>query len=197
MLISYPQELLQKKCQSIVKETLKEKYVGLSVKDFILREGPETAIECNISFSNDWEDIFIAGKGDGPVDALYTTMINCFSPKFISLKSVSFDDFVMEVKFKKGARKSASPVKIKLSLTNGNDKNIYFSSESHSMVAAAISVVTSACEYLINAELTILQLRDFIADARERERVDLMDTYIEKMVNLVGITTYEEVLEKC
>jgi len=197
MLTSYPEELLQKKCQLIVKEILKEKYVELSVKDFILREGLKTEIECNIFFSNDWEDIFIVGHGAGPVDALYTAMIDHFSPKFISLKNVSFDDFVVQVKFKNSSRKSASPVEIKLSLKNGNDRNIYFSSESYSMVGGAISVVTTACEYLINAERAILQLRDFIADARQRERIDVMDVYVDKVVKLVGITTYEEVLDKC
>jgi hypothetical protein len=194
MLNSYPQELLQAECQSIVEEILKEKYVLLSVHNFILREEEKTKIECDIVFSNDWDTIFISGVGEGAIDALYVAMINVFSDKFISLRRVSFDDFTLSVKFKKSVRKSASPVEVKLALKNASGKNIYFSSESCSIVKAAILVVASACEYLINAERTILELRDLIDEAEGRRRTDLVEKYRDNMVELVKITSYDEVL---
>jgi len=193
MLNSYPQELLQQKCQLIVEEVLKQNYVELGVEDFLLRESDQTQIECRLYFSNEWEDIFIQGTGDGPVDALYTAMVRHFSPTFVSLKNVFFDDFVMKVDFKKTARKSAAPVCIKLSLKNHSERNIFFSAQSHSMVGASTTVVVGACEYLINAEMAFVELKRLIADARKRSRIDLVDKYVEKMVSLVGIATYEEI----
>ena len=194
MLNSYPQELLQAKCQSIVEETLREKYISLSWNNFILREGEKTSIECDVAFSRDWDHRHVSGSGDGVVDALYTAMVDAFSQDFVSLRRVTFDDFKMDVKFKKSTRRSASPVEIKLALKNANDKNIYFSSESRSMVRASVAVVFSACEYLINAERAILCLRDLIDDAQVRRRQDLVMVYTDKMVDLVGVTSYEEIL---
>ncbi len=193
MLNSYPQELLQQKCQLIVKEVLKEGYVEFGVADFLLRESDQTEIECRVYFSNEWEDISIQGVGAGPVDALYTALVEHLSPAFVSLKNVFFDDFTMKADFKESVRKSAAPVCIKLSLKNHSDRNIFFSANSHSLVSAAPSVVVSACEYLINAEIAFIELKSLIADARRRSRIDLVDFYIEKMVSLVGIATYEEV----
>ncbi len=57
MLNSYPQELLQQKCQLIVEEVLKKSYVEFGVADFLLRESNQTQIECKICFSNEWEDV--------------------------------------------------------------------------------------------------------------------------------------------
>tara|TARA_B100000131_G_scaffold260038_1_gene255773 strand:+ start:43 stop:627 length:585 start_codon:yes stop_codon:yes gene_type:complete len=193
MLTSYPQELLQKKCQSIVRDTLKEKYVNLFVRNFTLREGEKTSISCSVAFSNEWDDIFIEGTGEGAVDALFTTMVSAFSEQYRSLSQVGFDDFVMQVKFKTNVRKTASPVEIKMALKNAQGKDIYFSSESNSMVKATISVVVSACEYLINAERAIVQLREDIKGARKRRRNDLIEAYMNHMVDLVSITSYEEI----
>ena len=193
MLTSYPQELLQQKCQLIVEKTLEEKYVHLSVDNFILREGNRTKISCNVLFSNEWDDIFIDGEGDGVVDALLTTMISTFSEQYHSLKYISFDDFVMQIKFKTNIRRSASPVEIKMVLKNAKEKDIYFSSESQSMIKATISVVVSACEYLINAERAIIQLRKDIEGAKERRRNDMLDIYINRMIDLVSIISYDEV----
>tara|TARA_Y100001936_G_C15831240_1_gene536915 strand:- start:175 stop:759 length:585 start_codon:yes stop_codon:yes gene_type:complete len=193
MLTSYPQELLQKKCQLIVRDTLKEKYVNLFVRNFTLREGEKTSISCSVAFSNEWDDIFIEGTGEGAVDALFTTMVSAFSEQYRSLSQVGFDDFVMQVKFKTNVRKTASPVEIKMALKNAQGKDIYFSSESNSMVKATISVVVSACEYLINAERAIVQLREDIKGARKRRRNDLIEAYMNQMVDLVSITSYEEI----
>ena len=193
MLTSYPQELLQKKCQLIVRDTLKEKYVNLFVRNFTLREGEKTSISCSVAFSNEWDDIFIKGTGEGAVDALFTTMVSAFSEQYRSLSQVGFDDFVMQVKFKTNVRKTASPVEIKMALKNAQGKDIYFSSESNSMVKATISVVVSACEYLINAERAIVQLREDIKGARKRRRNDLIEAYMNQMVDLVSITSYEEI----
>ena len=193
MLTSYPQELLQKKCQLIVRDTLKEKYVNLFVRNFTLREGEKTSISCSVAFSNEWDDIFIEGTGEGAVDALFTTMVSAFSEQYRSLSQVGFDDFVMQVKFKTNVRKTASPVEIKMALKNAQGKDIYFSSESNSMVKATISVVVSACEYLINAERAIVQLREDIKGARKRRRNDLIEAYMNHMVDLVSITSYEEI----
>ena len=62
------------------------------------------------------------------------------------------------------------------------------------MVKAVVTVVACACEYFINAEKAIIQLREDIESARKRGRNDLVNVYTNDMISLVGITSYEEVL---
>jgi hypothetical protein len=121
-------------------------------------------------------------------------MVTHFSEQFTSLKKISFDDFIMQVKFKSNVRRSASPVEVKLALKDAREKNIYFSSESQSVVKAAIAVVVNACEYLINAEIAIVQLKENIEDARDRRRTDLVEIYTHHMIDLVNIISYENVV---
>jgi len=197
---SFPEEELQKKCASIVREVLDKKYINLFIGNFILKEEDKekiSNISCVISFSNEWEDVIIEGKGRGVVDALIGAIIAQFGGVFFSLQQLEFDDFAMRVKFKNSfTRRTDAPVEIKLALKNKRGQRIYFFAESRSMVVAAISVIRRAFEYLINAERAILQLRESIFEATERNRRDLVTTYTDQMARLVKILSYEEVIKK-
>ena len=197
---SFPEEELQKKCASIVREVLDKKYINLFIGNFILKEEDEekiSNISCVISFSNEWEDVIIEGKGRGVVDALIGAIIAQFGGVFFSLQQLEFDDFAMRVKFKNSfTRRTDAPVEIKLALKNKRGQRIYFFAESRSMVVSAISVIRRAFEYLINAERAILQLRESIFEATERNRRDLVTTYTDQMARLVKILSYEEVIKK-
>jgi len=197
---SFPEEELQKKCASIVREVLDKNYINLFIGNFILKEDDKekiSNISCVISFSNEWEDVIIEGKGRGVVDALIGAIIAQFGEVFFSLQQLEFDDFAMRVKFKNSfTRRTDAPVEIKLALKNKRGQRIYFFAESRSMVVAAISVIRKAFEYLINAERAILQLRESIFEATERNRRDLVTTYTDQMARLVKILSYEEVIKK-
>tara|TARA_R100001244_G_C5160409_1_gene130933 strand:- start:226 stop:834 length:609 start_codon:yes stop_codon:yes gene_type:complete len=197
---SFPEEELQKKCASIVREVLDRKYINLFIGNFILKEEDKekiSNISCVISFSNEWEDVIIEGKGRGVVDALIGAIIAQFGEVFFSLQQLEFDDFAMRVKFKNSfTRRADAPVEIKLALKNKRGQRIYFFAESRSMVVAAISVIRKAFEYLINAERAILQLRESIFEATKRNRFDLVTRYTDQMSCLVKILSYEEVIKK-
>ena len=197
---SFPEEELQKKCASIVKNVLGTNYINLFIGNFILKEDDKekiSNISCVISFSNEREDVIIEGKGRGVVDALIGAIMAQFGEVFFSLQQLEFDDFAMRVKFKNSfTRRTDAPVEIKLALKNKRGQRIYFFAESRSMVVAAISVIRKAFEYLINAERAILQLRESIFEATERNRRDLVTTYTDQMVRLVKILSYEEVIKK-
>ena len=52
---SFPEEELQKKCASIVKDVLDTNYINLFISNFILKEDDKekiSHISCTISFSN-------------------------------------------------------------------------------------------------------------------------------------------------
>jgi|10_taG_2_1085330.scaffolds.fasta_scaffold03319_15 hypothetical protein len=197
---SFPEEELQKKCASIVKDVLNKNYINLFISNFILKEDDKekiSHISCVISFSNEREDVIMEGKGRGVVDALMNATIAQFGEVFFSLQRVEFDDFAMRVKFKNSLRRRTdAPVEIKLALKNKRGQRIYFFAESRSMVVAAISVIRKAFEYLINAERAILQLRESIFEAKGRNRRDLVTKYTDQMARLVKIISYEEVIKK-
>ena len=199
MLNSFPQEILQNKCHSIVLEVLGSSYIKIFIGDFSLKEDDRkktTNVNYKIFFSNGREEA-IQGDGYGAVDALFNSIIQKFSHEYISLKQIKFDDFLMRVNFKSArTRITDSPVEIKLSLKALQKQNIYFSSEARSMVVAAISVIRKAFEYFINAEAAMMALHKGIENAMQRNRRDLSEKYTLQMAELVRIISYEKVIEK-
>jgi len=197
---SFPEEALQSECLKIVHDVLGASYVSIFIRNFRLVENDETKVShvnCTISFSSEWKDIFIEGVGYGMVDALFNSMIQTFIKGSPSLSQVEFDDFAMQIKFKNLlATKTDAPVEIKIALKNKEGQRIYFSSEARSMVVAAISAIRKAFEYLINAERAFLHLQEDIEDAAERNRVDLASIYTSQMATLVRVLSYEETVKK-
>ena len=199
MLNSFPQEVLQNECHSIVREVLGDSYINVSIRHFSLTEDDLekiTCVNCEIVFSDGRRED-ICGSGHGMVDALFNSIIQKYSDKYISLNQVVFDDFTMRVDFKSaGARSTDSPVEIKLALkaNTRQQQNIYFSATSRSMVIASVSVIRDAFEYFVNAESAVLLLKENINDAALRNRRDLHERYVSQLSRLVRIISYEDVL---
>jgi len=202
MHFEFPEEIAQKKCEKIVRNTLQKDYINVYIKKFSLKENIEqnyTSVSYTLELENYKDGSFqIEGKGKGAVDALFASIINKLNNKFISLKNIRFEDFSMQVKFKESSyrRKSDAPVEIRLALKSSREKIFYFKSSSTSMILAAIKVITQAVEYLINAELAVLILYESIKDAEKRNRSDLVKQYTISLSEMVKITSYEKVIKK-
>ena len=61
---------------------------------------------------------------------------------------------------------------------------------------AGIAAVCGAIEYLINAELAVVQLSKDIKFAEERRRRDLRETYLSQLLELINLVSYAEVINK-
>ena len=61
---------------------------------------------------------------------------------------------------------------------------------------AGVNAVNKAVEYLINAELAVIQLSKDIRSAEKRNRVDLKIKYVSQLSELVNFVPYSEVIEK-
>ena len=144
--------------------------------------------------------IKINGTGNGAVDALYNSIIHKLNKQYQSLNSVKFEDFSLRVKFKQSHswNQTDAPVEIKLVLrSDANKNNLYFSAESRSLMVAAISVIRKAIKFLINSELSVIQLRKDIQSAKERNRSDLISAYTLQLSEMLCVANYEHLFLNC
>jgi hypothetical protein len=199
MSLDYPEELAIKKNKEIINNVLK-KQASLKIKQFSLEE----------DFKNDCSNIFfilnfhhkankqhkIKSNGSGMVDALFMGIINEFSDSYVSLKNISLYDFLVNVNFKESNSllHTDAPVEVKIILQGSPRSKLYFKAESKSLAKAAIGAVCSAIEYLINAELAVIQLSKDIKSADKRQRNDLQDKYTSQLSELVKLVSYTKVI---
>ena len=62
------------------------------------------------------------------------------------------------------------------------------------MVKAAIGATCNAIEYLINAELAVIQLNKDLQSATKRQRNDLQQIYTFQLSELVNFISYSAVI---
>ena len=199
MAVLYPEEIKQQEILQIIKEVLGQKYFKIDVTEFILRESADSTITCTFSSSDtDKNPLQIEGKGVGMVDALYNGIMDEMSKKHESLSGLEFEDFSVKVKFQgnKNTRLLHSPVEICLVVAGSKQKRFYFRAQSRSIAMAAVKVVSIAVEYLVNAELAVIELHRSILDADNRSREDLKKWYTAQLSEVVRVASYEKVIKK-
>jgi hypothetical protein len=163
-----------------------------------LRESVNSVITCTFSSSGaDEKPLQIEGKGVGMVDALYAGLVNEMSKKYESLSDLIFEDFSVNVKLQgnKNTRLLHSPVEICLVIVGPKQKRFYFRAQSRSIAMTAVKVVSNAVEYLVNAELAVVELHKSILDASNRRREDLKKRYTSQLSEIVCVTSYEKVIK--
>ena len=199
---TFPEEIIQEKCEKIIDDVLGDSRLKLFISNFILKEDDKdkkSYISCSLTVPRNRKlSAKIKGVGDGFVDALFNAVVDKLSDDFPSLKKFSLDDFSMKVDFKNSRQwnKTDAPVEIKLAIKNSGEKQLYFTATARSLVVAAISAIRKAIGFLINVELTVIKLYESIRSAAERNRVDLVQKDTLWMTELVRIVPYEETIAK-
>jgi len=204
MALDYPEEAILRNNQCIINDILKQK-ASLEINNFSLKEDFKN--DCShVSFVLQFKDgetsekLKIKNTGSGVIDALFTGVINQFLDTYISLRDITLYDFIVSVDFKesKSAFKTDAPVEVKIVLqgTSRSHNKLYFKAKSNSIVKAGIAAVCGAIEYLINAELAVVQLSKDIKFAEERRRRDLRETYLSQLLELINLVSYAEVINK-
>jgi len=204
MTLTYPEEIKLSGNKRIINKVLKKR-ISLKINNFSLQE--DFVNDCSfVSFILKYDDdegqkIFdISTKGSGVIDAVYTGVLEKFKDRYISLQEVVLHDFIVAVDFKRSKTilNTDAPVGVKIALmgTSSARNKLYFKAKSNSLVKSGIVAVCKAMEYLINAELTAIQLYKDIQSANKRQRTDLRDIYISQLSALVEFVSYSEVIEK-
>ena len=197
-----PEDVLMQEIRVLTKNILNLSYVEFEIKKIVLEEDVsknKSTVSCDLHLSNGVnETIQVRATGSGLVDALFHGMLGELSTRYCSLDQISFEDFAVSMTYNSRLNKTGSDSKVHvvLAVSNSNNSVAHFSHESRSMNSAAINVIMDVMEYYVNCELAVLNLNDYIEDAKKRNRVDLLEIYMSQLAELVRSTSYAEVLKK-
>jgi len=191
-----PEESLRDEIQSLSKEIMGGDYISLEVQKFSLKEDfakEEVQTNLTVRSSDSKALIKMSATGVGVVDSVYRGYSTRFSTKYASLKSIGLESFGVSVS-PRDSDKTESLVSVMVEFRNSHGKVVPFRASSLCLSRSAIMSLNSAFEYYINCELCFKKLRSLIDESTTRGRFDIRESYISRIVKLVGVSSYEEVL---
>jgi acyl-CoA thioesterase FadM len=132
------------------------------------------------------------------LDALFTGLKDALSDDYPSLNNIHFVDFAISGDFEsyRNAAHSDAALVVRLAVANSSGRRFEFSHKSRSISASSAGVVVRCVEHFVNAELAVLQVHNWIADAKKRHRQDLVDKYTQRLADLVQNASYSESIER-
>ena len=193
-----PSEEQREKVIEIIKNILKKNYINLKLSGLSIEENVtkgNTDIICKLLFGK--KKLTIKGSGSGPVDALFSALIDNLSDKYCSLKNLHFAKFSIEADVEKYLKssKTDAAVEATLEIDNGCDP-LMFRECANSINVVSVKVVLSAVEHFINAEKCVIILYNNIQDAKKRNRGDMTGIYTQQLAEIVKNISYENVISK-
>jgi hypothetical protein len=188
----------REKAGLIIKNMLKKKYKHLKLDDLSIKENVReqtTEIICKLLFGK--KKLTINGLGKGPVDALFTALINNFSDEYCSLKNLYCVRFSIEADVEKylSSYKTDAAVEATLEITNSH-ATLLFRERASSINVVSVNVVLSSIEHFINAEKCVIILHRAIEDAKKRNRGDILNDCTRQLAEIVKNVSYENVIQK-
>lgn len=192
-----PEEEKQKEMMSIVRGVLAEDYWELSVDKLFIEEDlleRLTRVKCIVKLNE--ESLTIEEVGRGPIDALFNGLKDGFKESYLSLNGLAFYSFSIEGDVGDSSPDAATAVEAALSIaSDSNYFPLIYRHKDASINRAAITAVLNAVEYYINSERAMKKLHARAADARERNRGDILNECILKMTPLLEGVSYSRVLD--
>lgn len=208
MLKKTPKDIRREESQALLKDLLAGKYLTLSIGALSIDEQVatgETQVRCELSIANIegvLDNYNVVGAGMGFIDALFNGVCDKIVDDCQTFDNLSIQEFHVEVDKnelreakRRGVQGSAANVDICLILHNGyltkSSAYMPFRSRSRSLVSAGVQVVMQAVEFYVNSEKAVMELRSLINNAKERNRIDLVERYISMLSTLTENTSYE------
>ena len=194
----YPEEPLLARNQMIIQEVLGPDAIQIKIQNLIIEESFVTKtskVVCYLHISG--KEVIIEDVGKGMVDALFNAFLSFFSDKYVSLKAIQLHDFIVKVKLKnnRNCLNSDAPVEVKVALKGSERTRLYFKAKTDSLIMSSASAVVNAMEYLVNAEKAAVRLSKDAKSAKKRKRLDLENSYICKLLELVKFVSYSEAMK--
>jgi len=198
-----PEELKKDRNLALIKEVLGKEYMSLVAKSLTMEEDLLTTadsahpVQTTLKIKeNDRGRIrTLKAQGVGIVDSVFQGLKEYYGTEYESLGKINLSSFTVtanNLKAGPSPEGSTAPVEVVLEFQNAYNKCVPFREKSYSLSSSVVAALISACEYYINAELAFRKLRGLIDDSRLRSRGDLEQAYISKIVNIVGVSSYED-----
>ena len=191
-----PADVQREKLNEIVRKVLESEYISIQILDVNIKEtiGEDTStISCKYQLSNQTKIEVIKATGRGILDAFYNGFVHKMGKKYPSLAELRVEEFhlnaegVKKYKINPGTQ---AFVEAHLRIRSANRQGIVFHSRSRSIATATIKVICAAIECFINSEAAYIKLQKGYADAKRRNRSDLIEKYNLQMVDLVSTNCY-------
>jgi hypothetical protein len=192
----------QDELQSLTREVLGADYIELHISRYSLTEDLQSdraLIATQLIQSGRGAPRSIEGEGVGLVDALFKGIQQALVADYPSIGNIFFVDFHVAGDFRDAKRDGARtdvPGLVRLGVENSSGRAFTFEHTSASVSASSVKAVLKAVEHFVNAEMAVLKVYSWIADARKRSRPDLADKYTQRLADLVQNATYSESIER-
>jgi len=189
-------EYQREEINRVVRDALKEKYTDMELIQLSIKEDAIegiTDVSCRILFGD--KKLTIKGKGKGPVDAMFTALVDKFVKDYCSLGRLHFSRFSVEADIEKnlGPSKTDATVEATLEIANECGSSL-FRERASSISVVSAKVVLSAMEHFINAEKCVIMLYKNLQYAEKRSRGDMMNIYTQQLAEIVKNVSYEKVI---
>jgi hypothetical protein len=194
-LYSRPEEFKRDDIDALLEEVLGEDAYQITPTHFTIKENlKENSSEVSCSFLEGQKKRRFSFKGAGFVDALFRGILVVYVEIFKSLKDVFFASFSLRASLESGSTPagSDSEATVFLETSNRGDRVMAFRRTAKSINIAAAQVVFDAIQFYINCELAFKKLKSAIADAKKRDRNDVVAVYVSKLVDIVNIAACED-----
>lgn len=188
----------REKASLVIKDVLKKGYIKLKLTELLIKENTSeenTEVTCKLLFGK--KRLTLKGLGKGPIDALFSALVEKFSDDYCSLKNLYFARFSIEADIENYLRHSKTDAMVEATLEIDNDcEALLFREKTNSISVASAKVVLAAIEHFINAEKCVTILYDNIQNAKKRNRGDMANIYTRQLAEIVKNISYENVIQK-
>jgi hypothetical protein len=194
-----PEELEQKKIESICRETLRDKATYIIFSDIEIKERLTaqvefpTSIHYNCKIQSLDKDFSVDAAGDGLFDALFMSMKKNMSEDYQTLADIEVAYFKAEALIESTrahTSNSDATVLVEVGIYNNRKELIVFKSLNRSLISATISTVKKIFEFMIDVERAAVTLKRAIDSGLASEK--FVESAHSKLADLVRFSSLVE-----
>ena len=196
-----PEEVCRVNTSNLIKNVLGDEYKELTIDSFSFKEhysDPSKPLEAKLvcSLSTLTLQSEVDATGVGVLDAAFKGLQSFFGDKYRSLMHINLHSFYVYTNLHSpvSVESTEDNITIVVEFINTYGKIVPFRSSSYSLTESMVLCLSAAFEYYINSECCFLKLRSLIKEAESRGRSDIKAEYVSNLVNIVGVSSYEEIL---
>ena len=199
MIRKTPQEVKKNEISDFVCSFLKGDFYKielLSLDCFEDFENNKTLTKLSMRANNRSDAINCDGVGVGVVHSLFLCLKELYAGEYPSLESINLFSFTVDTCFDTATsfERTDAHVEVLVEFKNAFGAITPFRAMSSSLLKSAATAIVAATQFYINSEKTFLKLRELIKDAETRGRPDLKPGLIYKITKVVGVSSYEELV---
>lgn len=195
-----PEELEQKKIESICREVLQDRATRIIFSDVEIKERLTAQVEfptsvhyrCKIESLS--KDFCTDAVGDGLFDALFTSVKKDLSKNYQTLVDIEVAYFKAEALIETShahASNSDAPVLIEVGIYNNRKELIVFKSLNKSFISGTISIVKKIFEFMVDVERAAITFKTAIDSGFASEK--FVESAHSKLADLVKFSSFVEV----